>query len=220
MYSKTEEDYLKAIYHFAGKENEKVGTSMLADYLSNKPASVTDMLRKLSDKDLIHYKKSHGVTLTEQGIKVVLQIVRKHRIWETFLVEKLRFGWEEVHELADELEHVQSELLVNRLDDFLGYPKFDPHGDPIPTADGELPEATTLPLTEIKSSLKVTFVSVATDQSSFLQYLDKMELQIGDNFLVKEKEDFDGSLVIRTNKRDMHISRKVAENIFVRILQS
>lgn len=219
MYSKTEEDYLKAIYHFSGQEMDKVGTSMLADYLSNKPASVTDMLRKLSEKALIHYKKSHGVTLTDKGTKVVLQIVRKHRIWETFLVEKLHFGWEEVHELADELEHVQSELLINRLDDFLGYPKFDPHGDPIPTAKGELPEATTLPLSEVNASLKVSFVSVATDQSSFLQYLDRMELQIGDSFMVKEKEAFDGSLIIKTQKTEVHISGKVAENILVRIIQ-
>lgn len=218
MYSKTEEDYLKAIYHFTGQQNEKVGTSTLAEYLSNKPASVTDMLRKLSEKELIHYKKSHGVTLTEKGTKVVLQIVRKHRIWETFLVEKLKFGWEEVHEIADELEHVRSELLINKLDAFLGYPKFDPHGDPIPTAEGDMPEASALPLSEIKASQQVSFVSVATDQADFLQYLDKMRLQIGDIFRVQEKEAFDGSLRIEAGGNILHISRKVAENILVKVL--
>lgn len=217
MYSKTEEDYIKAIYHFAGQGNDKVGTSMLADYLSNKPASVTDMLRKLAEKKLIHYKKSHGVTLTDKGKKVVLQIVRKHRIWETFLVEKLRFGWEEVHELADQLEHVKSDLLINRLDDFLGYPKFDPHGDPIPSSNGELPEATTLPLSEVKGRLTVKFVSVATDQSSFLQYLDKLGLHIGDQFQVVEVEEFDGSLVIHHQNKDLHLSSQVAENIHVTV---
>jgi DtxR family transcriptional regulator, Mn-dependent transcriptional regulator len=218
MYSKTEEDYLKAIYHFSGQQQEKVGTSMLAEYLSNKPASVTDMLRRLSEKELIHYKKSHGVTLTDKGVRVVLQIVRKHRIWETFLVEKLKFGWEEVHEIADELEHVRSELLIHKMDAFLGYPKFDPHGDPIPTAEGDMPEASTLPLSEIKASQQVSFVSVATDQADFLQYLDKMELQIGDIFLVQEREAFDGSLRVLSRDKEVYISHKVAENILVKVL--
>lgn len=219
MYSKTEEDYLKAIYHFTGQEDEKVGTSTLAEHLSNKPASVTDMLRKLSEKKLIHYKKSHGVTLTEKGRRVVLQVVRKHRIWEVFLVEKLKFGWEEVHVIADQLEHVHSELLINKLDDFLGNPEFDPHGDPIPSKDGVLPEAITLPLSEISPGQSITFVSVASDQAALLQYLDKIRLRIGDTLHVLEKEVFDGSVKLKIRDEEVQVSHKVAEHVLVKQLK-
>lgn len=215
MYSKTEENYLKAIYRFTGEQNEKVGTSTLAEYLSNKPASITDMLRKLSEKELIHYEKSYGVTLTEKGRQVALQVVRKHRIWEVFLVEKLQFGWEEVHEIAEQLEHIQSDMLIEKLDKFLEYPKFDPHGDPIPSQQGILPQAVTIPLPEVTPGQAVTFVSVANDQASFLQYLDKIQLCIGDTLQVLEKEVFDGSLKLKIHDREVQVSPKVAENIFV-----
>jgi len=217
MYSKTEEDYLKAIYHLTGQEDDKVSTSMLAEHLSNRPASVTDMLRKLSDKELIHYKKSRGVTLTDLGKEIALQVVRKHRIWEVFLVEKLKFGWEEVHEIAEQLEHVDSQLLINKLDAFLGFPEFDPHGDPIPSKEGVLPVAVTLPLSEAGNGQQVCFVSVGLDQASFLQYLDKIQLKIGDCFEVIEKEDFDGSLKLMLADKEVQISEKVAENILVKV---
>jgi DtxR family Mn-dependent transcriptional regulator len=218
MYSRTEEEYLKAIYHLSAQKEQKVGTSELADHLSNKPASVTDMIKKLAAKELVYYKKSYGVSLTPGGEQEALKIIRKHRLWETFLVNTLKFGWEEVHEIADELEHIQSEILINKLEAFLEYPRFDPHGDPIPNREGQMPEAQTLPLSEVEAAREASFVSVAIDQASFLQYLDRIQLQIGDVIRVQEREAFDGSLRISVHDKDMHISRKVAENIFVRLL--
>jgi DtxR family Mn-dependent transcriptional regulator len=176
------------------------------------------MIKKLAAKELVYYKKSYGVSLTPGGEQEALKIIRKHRLWETFLVNTLKFGWEEVHEIADELEHIQSEILINKLEAFLEYPRFDPHGDPIPNREGQMPEAQTLPLSEVEAAREASFVSVAIDQASFLQYLDRIQLQIGDVIRVQEREAFDGSLRISVHDKDMHISRKVAENIFVRLL--
>lgn len=220
MYSKTEENYLKAIYRFTSDQYERVGTSTLAEYLSNKPASVTDMLRKLAEKELIVYKKSHGVSLTDKGKQVALKVVRKHRLWEVFLVNKLQFGWEEVHEIAEQLEHIQSDRLIEKLDSFLEHPKFDPHGDPIPSHGGDLPQAVTVPLLTVKTDTTVRFVSVASDQPSFLQYLDKIPLPIGTLFRVLERETFDGSLKLALPQQEVQISEKVAENILVEVQTS
>lgn len=217
MYSTTEENYLKAIYRFTSDQYERVGTSTLAEYLSNKPASVTDMLRKLAEKELIVYKKSHGVTLTSKGRQVALKVVRKHRLWEVFLVNKLQFGWEEVHEIAEQLEHIQSDRLIEKLDAFLEYPEFDPHGDPIPSHKGILPQAATVSLLSVKPGSTVRFISVASDQASFLQYLDKIRLRIGSTFKVLEKEEFDGSIRLALPQQELRVSAKVAENILVEI---
>lgn len=218
MYSTTEENYLKAIYRFTSHESKRVGTSTLAEYLSNKPASVTDMLRKLAEKELIVYKKSYGVTLTDKGKEVALKVVRKHRLWEVFLVSKLKFGWEEVHDIAEQLEHIQSDQLIEKLDAFLEYPAFDPHGDPIPSHKGILPQADTVPLLSVKPVSTVRFISVASDQPSLLQYLDKIRLHIGSTFKVLEKEAFDGSIrLVLPGQEEIQISGKVAENILVEI---
>ncbi len=136
MYSYTEENYLKAIYKLWAENQMDVNTNAIADVLHTKPASVTDMMKKLADKKLLHYARYKGVSLTDKGRKVAIQTIRKHRLWEVFLHEKLNFGWDQVHEVAEELEHIQSALLIDKLDEFLGYPTHDPHGDPIPTRDG------------------------------------------------------------------------------------
>src|SRR5580693_6558937 len=133
----TEENYLKAIYHLS-LQSESVSTNQIAASLNTKAASVTDMLKKLADKELINYTKYQGVTLTPQGEKIAVSIIRKHRLWEYFLVEKLNFKWDEVHDVAEELEHISSKELADRLDQFMGYPKYDPHGDPIPDSNGKL----------------------------------------------------------------------------------
>jgi DtxR family transcriptional regulator, Mn-dependent transcriptional regulator len=132
IFTLSEENYLKAIYHLSKEEDESVSTNALAERLETTAASVSDMLKKLAKKELIEYKKYQGVNISEKGKRVALQIIRKHRLWEVFLVEKLSFNWDEVHEIAEQLEHIDSPTLVKRLDEFLGYPKFDPHGDPIP----------------------------------------------------------------------------------------
>jgi DtxR family transcriptional regulator, Mn-dependent transcriptional regulator len=150
MLTYTEENYLKAIYHLSDHGKSEVSTNAISDSLKTKPASVSDMLRKLSDKNVINYIKYQGVTLTAKGKKEALQIIRKHRLWEVFLVEKLKFNWDEVHEIAEQLEHIQSKLLIKRLDEFLGFPQHDPHGDPIPNEDGEMTPKKQVSLSEVR----------------------------------------------------------------------
>ncbi|WP_243389180.1 metal-dependent transcriptional regulator, partial [Flavobacterium psychrophilum] len=134
----SEENYLKTIYHLTTISDSEVSTNAIAEKMETKASSVTDMLKKLSEKDLINYKKYQGVSLTETGSLSAKMIVRKHRLWEVFLVEKLDFPWDEVHDIAEQLEHIKSEKLINKLDDFLGNPTEDPHGDPIPNANGQI----------------------------------------------------------------------------------
>ncbi len=218
----TEENYLKAIYaiHTSNK-GLGVSTNNLSEHLNNKAASVTDMLKKLSDKKLIHYKKYKAVSLTKQGEKMAINIVRKHRLWEVFLMEKLNFRWDEVHDMAEQLEHIKSDELIKRLDEFLGQPKFDPHGDPIPNAKGILPIPKAQALSRFKNKDLYVFVGVNDHSISFLQHLTAIGLKIGDKIKVEDCNDFDGSYKLKINKKEIQfISHKVAENILVEVIKS
>lgn len=212
----TEENYLKAIYKLSVNSKEGVSTNSIAEILQTKAASVTDMLKKLSDKKLINYQKYQGVSLTDKGIKIALNIVRKHRLWEAFLVEKLNFKWDQVHTLAEELEHINSDELIDRLDKFLGYPKFDPHGDPIPDHEGKFANQKAKLLSELPIGKTGVMIGVVDHSPSFLQYLDKLELNLGRSVKILEAFDFDNSLSIIINgKKPIHISNEVSKNILV-----
>lgn len=216
MYSFTEENYLKAIYKLNERSSESVSTNAIAELLQTKAASVTDMLQKLSTKKLLKYEKYKGVSLTEKGKRIALDIVRKHRLWEVFLHEKLGFGWDEVHDMAEQLEHIQSELLVNKLDDFLGNPTHDPHGDPIPTRQGELKKSNLILLNTVKPGPIVIMLGVVDHSPVFLKHLDKLGITLGLEIEVLEVNDYDGSLHVQLNhKKQMDMSKDVARNILV-----
>lgn len=214
MLSLTEENYLKAIYHLSQSGDKSVLTTELADAMNTKPASVTDMVKKLSTKKLITYEKYYGVTITKQGVLNALNIVRKHRLWETFLVQKLKFDWDQVHEVAEQLEHIQSPLLIEKLDEFLGYPNADPHGHPIPDKNGKVQLDKQVPLCEMTSTQSV--VKSVKDSSSFLQYLDKIGVYIGAKISILNKTEFDGSVeILIDGKKKAFISKEASQNILV-----
>lgn len=218
MASFTEENYLKAIYHlFAQNEGKPVSTNELAEVTQTRAASVTDMLKKLSEKEYIFYKKYQGVTLTEAGTQIALKIIRKHRLWEVFLVEKLGFSWDEIHDLAEELEHIKSQELTDKLDDFLGHPKFDPHGDPIPDAHGNMPSVGATQLSKIDQGQKLTIMGVSEDSTPFLQHFDKLGLKLGLEVTLTDISEFDHSIELRTESgQNIRISSEVAQNIQVK----
>ncbi|UBM61001.1 metal-dependent transcriptional regulator [Marinilongibacter aquaticus] len=215
MVSYTEENYLKAIYHlYTQNEGQAVSTNDLAESTQTRAASVTDMLKKLAEKKYINYKKYQGVTLTEEGTRIALRIIRKHRLWEVFLVEKLGFKWDEIHEIAEQLEHIKSSELTNRLEAYLNYPKFDPHGDPIPDAEGQVPKIETKPLSECQTDEKLTITGVSEDSSTFLRHLDKLGIQLGLDFAINDISDFDQSIEIElSNGKTLRLSHEVAKNI-------
>lgn len=211
----SEENYLKVIYHLSQVSPKGVNTNAIAGMLETKASSVTDMLKKLSDKDLVSYQKYQGVTLTENGFLSAKMIVRKHRLWEVFLVDKLQFSWDEVHEIAEELEHIQSIALIDKLDSFLGYPDFDPHGDPIPNRQGEIKKTAKLLLSEAELQREYRCVGVKDSSSEFLKYLDKQRIALGSVFKVIEKESFDDTLTVEINAQEKIISNKIANNLYV-----
>jgi DtxR family transcriptional regulator, Mn-dependent transcriptional regulator len=214
-FSKAEENYLKTIYHLT-EDGQPVPTNAIAEHLETKPASVSNMLKRLSEKEALNYTKYKGVGLTPKGQKTALWIVRKHRLWEVFLLEKLRFQWDEVHEVAEQLEHINSRHMIERLDEFLGFPKFDPHGDPIPDSQGNLEPTLSICLSEAKARDVLKIVAVKDTSKAFLQYLDKVQLGIGSLLTVKDRLDFDDSLEVSLdNGHQLLMSRKVTDNIFV-----
>jgi DtxR family Mn-dependent transcriptional regulator len=211
-----EENYLKAIYHLSESGKKGVSTNDIAAAMKTKAASVSDMLRKLGDKKVIEYRKYYGVHITEEGKKYALQTIRKHRLWEVFLVEKLHFTWDEVHEVADELEHIKSGILIQRLDEYLGYPKFDPHGDPIPDEYGDVRSKPRLPLSEVEINGTGQIVAVKDSSAAFLRYLDKVGAYIGARIKVLDKVEFDGSVeILVDNTKKIFMSREVAGNVLV-----
>lgn len=215
MLSLSEENYLKCIYHLA-QDGAAVSTNAIAEQLNTKPASVTDMIRKLDKKGVISYRKYQGVTLSPTGISEALYVIRKHRLWEVFLVEKLKFHWDEVHDVAEQLEHIKSPLLIERLDKFLGHPQYDPHGDPIPDENGNLKAKALLPLSDLEVNSSGLITSVKDTDTKFLQYLDKLGAYLGAKIKVTEKVEFDGSMEIMIdNKRSVFISREVSQNILI-----
>ncbi len=212
----SEENYLKTIYHLSLFSNSGISTNAIANAMDSKPSSVTDMIQKLADKGLILYKKYQGVELTEKGKKEAIYIVRKHRLWEVFLVNKLGFTWDEVHDIAEQLEHINSEKLIDNLDKFLDFPTQDPHGDPIPDKEGNLPKIKRQLLCEASLHTKHIFVGVNDSSTSFLQYLDKQNISLGSVIEILEKEEFDNSMKILINDEEIIISHIVSNNIFIK----
>ena len=216
MHSFTEENYLKAIYHLSEGNTMAVSTNQIAEMTSTKAASVTDMLKKLAEKKLINYIKYQGVTLTGTGVNAAVNIIRKHRLWEVFLVEKLGFKWDEVHDIAEELEHINSETLINRLDDFLGNPVADPHGDPIPDRSGLIKHKKLVKISDMQPGESGTVSGVSEHSSVFLKLLEKLGLTLGTKIIVSELIEFDGSIMLTIDqKTERTISREVAKNILV-----
>lgn len=212
-----EENYLKVIYRLSESTDVDISTNAIAEMTQTKAASVTDMLRKLSEKGWVNYQKYQGVRLTAAGEKIALGIVRKHRLWEVFLVDKMGFSWDEVHEIAEQLEHIESDALIEKLDAFLGFPSVDPHGDPIPSKDGKLPHVSYKKLSDLKINQSCVFMGVAKDATVFLQTLDKLHLSLGAKMDIKELNEFDRSMLISINDHlPVFISFDVAKNILVK----
>lgn len=214
----SEENYLKTIYHLTTVSEAEISTNAIAEMMETKASSVTDMLKKLAEKDLVNYKKYQGVSLTNKGKLTAKMIVRKHRLWEVFLVEKLDFSWDEVHDIAEQLEHIKSEKLINKLDDFLGNPTEDPHGDPIPNAKGQIIAIEKKLLSELSENQTVICIGVKDSSSEFLKYLDKYGIALGSRIEIIEKETFDFSLKIKLDSTHLTISNKIAGNLYVKLV--
>lgn len=213
----TEENYLKAIFKYSANDKTGVSTNVIADELNTKASSVTDMVKKLSDKKLVLYKKYKGVTLTEKGKKIAVSIVRNHRLWEVFLVEKLNFKWDEVHDLAEELEHINSEKLIEQLEIFLDYPKYDPHGDPIPDKDGNVYQHKDITLADLNVNETGIIVGVKEHSPSYLKYLESIGLLLGTEIKVNEVIEFDQTMNISTGKNKSNIiSHQASKNLIVK----
>ncbi|MDI9877546.1 MULTISPECIES: metal-dependent transcriptional regulator [Bacteroidota] len=216
----TEENYLKIIYKLSAETDADISTNAVAELTQTKAASVSDMLRKLSEKHLVNYQKYQGVRLTEAGEQVALKVIRKHRLWEVFLVEKLGFNWDEVHDIAEQLEHIDSEELVEKLDEFLGFPKFDPHGDPIPDPNGRMPKLTYQNLSEVKQGERVLMMGVSEHSSAFLQYVAKLGISLGSELYILEINDFDKSLSVQIAQANpQFMSHEVAKNLLVKVVK-
>jgi DtxR family Mn-dependent transcriptional regulator len=212
----SEENYLKAIFHIGRQGQYKASTTTIAEALGNNPASVVDMIHKLVQKKLIQYDKTRGAKLTEKGLKAALQIVRKHRLWEVFLHDKLGYHWDEIHEMAEQLEHIQQDDLADRLERFLGHPEYDPHGDPIPKADGQMPRVPRKTLSEVPPGQSCQVVGVKDTSATFLQYLLQLKIGIGTRLKVNFKIEFDGSLNITPARATpITVSKKFVESILV-----
>ena len=216
MQTHSEEDYLKAIYQLHKHGHTKVSLTALASQLGNKPASVIDMIKKMTEKKLVEYDKISGAKLSDSGKKAALLVIRKHRLWEFFLQDKLGYTWDEVHQIAEQLEHVHDDELADRLDEFLNFPRFDPHGDPIPDRNGKFPEIKSVRLTEAKHKESGFVVGLADMSPIFLQYLDKVGIHIGTEIAIIESNVFDDSLDIKINgKSKIHLSQQAAKNILI-----
>ena len=214
--TRSEENYLKTIFHLGGNDSTPISTNSIAEQMETKPSSVTDMAKKLAEKGLVNYKKYQGVYLTESGAKTALSIIRKHRLWEVFLVKKLDFTWDEVHEVAEQLEHIKSEKLIDKLDALLEFPKYDPHGDPIPTKDGKFQERDEQLLSEMHINSMGVCVGVKDSSAPFLKFLDKNNIALGKTIKILDKEDFDQSLHIEMEGKELRISHQIASNLYVK----
>lgn len=219
MITLTEENYIKAIYHISKQGRENVNTNALAEAMNTKASSATDMIKKLSEKNYANYKKYKGVTLTALGIKIAINIIRNHRLWEVFLVEKLNFTWDEVHELAEQLEHIKSQKLIDELESFLGYPTHDPHGDPIPDKNGEITFVEKTLLSQALVGICYTCLGVNDSSSEFLQYLNNNNIKLGSIIEVMHIEPFDKSINIKANGKLLTVSQSVAKNLYLKALK-
>jgi len=217
MITQTEENYLKAIYKIGEKEKKPVGTNAISRQMKTTAASVTDMIKRLSEKKLVNYEKYKGVTLTASGNKHATNLIRKHRLWEVFLVDKLNFRWEQVHDIAEQMEHIDSDNLITRLDAYLGHPRFDPHGDPIPNAEGKFTIRVQNQLADISPNRKVNVIGVKEHDFPFLEYLNSLKIALGTSIEIIEEISFDKSLKIKIDDlNETIISNKVAQTILVR----
>jgi DtxR family Mn-dependent transcriptional regulator len=216
LFSSTEENYIKSIYHLSEDGDENISTNDIARAVNATAASVTDMLKKLKQKKIITYEKYQGVRLTKEGEKIAKSIVRKHRLWEVFLVEKLGYSWDKIHDIAEQLEHIRSEEMIDKLDQFLDYPKLDPHGDPIPDALLQIKSKKQIVLAKLKKGDKGKVVGVKDSSAKFLQYLDTLNIRLGSLLVVQEIFEFDGSMVIEIDKKQKNtLSQLAAQNIFI-----
>jgi DtxR family Mn-dependent transcriptional regulator len=212
----SEENYIKTIFHLQ-REEGNVTTNELAARLHTRPASVTDMMKKLKTRKLLHYQPYRGFRLSSEGKKVALGIIRRHRLWEYFLAEKLNFGWDEVHELAEQLEHVRSKKLTDKLDEFLAYPKFDPHGDPIPDGRGRMEGNPLSMLNEQIPNKQLVVFQVLNQSAEMLELLQKRNIHIGTKLEIKRKFNFDNSMEIKIqNHAPFTISEQLAKNLLVK----
>lgn len=216
MTSFSEENYLKAIYHLEKAGPGGASTNALAEKLETKASSVSEMVKKLSSKKLVIYRKYQGVTLSDRGRETAVEIIRKHRLWEYFLVEKLNFSWTEVHDVAEQLEHIQSDKLVVELDKFLGFPRKDPHGDPIPDTNGNFQPLEKVLLAEVEPGMQGLCVGVRDSSREFLEYLDKNNIALGKHIKVLQREHFDQSMLIELEGKELHISKIIASNLFLK----
>ena len=217
MNSFTEENYLKAIFKLSDNDTNGVSTNSIAEELVTKASSVTDMIKKLSDKKLVNYKKYQGVNLTKKGKEIAVSIIRNHRLWEVFLVDKLNFKWDEVHDLAEELEHINSVKLTDQLDAFLEFPKYDPHGDPIPDKDGNVYDHKNITLADLKITEKAIVVGVKEHSKSYLNYLESLHLVLGAEIKVSDIVDFDRSIsAIVNGKKSVNISHQACKNLIIK----
>jgi len=217
LVTQSEENYLKTIYHLGKQGSVSVSTNAIAKKIATKASSVTDMLKKLAEKELVDYKKYQGVCLTNEGRRIAANVIRKHRLWELFLVNKLNFSWDEVHDVAEQLEHIKSPKLVNELDAFLEFPTYDPHGDPIPDKEGNIQKVQKILLSQVNESVICFCVGVKDSSANFLKYLDKNSIALGTEIQVLTKESFDKSITIRINNSDLTISKEIANNIYVKL---
>ncbi|WP_159018686.1 metal-dependent transcriptional regulator [Algibacter sp. L3A6] len=217
MVTLTEENYIKAIYHLGKQDENNVSTNAIAKEMETKASSVSDMVKKLSEKGYADYKKYQGVTLTKEGKLIAVNIVRKHRLWEVFLSEKLNFSWDEIHDVAEQLEHIKSEKLIKQLDAFLDYPSHDPHGDPIPDENGRIQSIDKILLSQAQVNNVCICVGVKDSSSEFLKYLDKHGIALGTELKVTNKEPFDNSITITINHSEFIISNIIANNLFVKL---
>lgn len=215
--TQSEENYLKAIFTLSQDTEGAISTNDLAEKMLTKASSVTDMLKKLCEKELLEYQKYQGCALTNSGKAHALAIIRKHRLWETFLVDKLNFGWDEVHEIAEQLEHIQSTELTDRLDEFLGFPKVDPHGEPIPGKDGRIESVSNrILLSEAVVGMKAIVMGVEDDQTEFLQYLNKIGLHLGTPIDILDKLSFDGSILVSISGKQVQFSITIAKQLSIK----
>ena len=216
MLTTSEENYLKTIYNLSESGKNQVSTNSVSKFLKTKPSSVTDMIKKLSAKKLLYHKKYKGTNISSNGKKLAIQIIRKHRLWEVFLFEKLDFKWDEVHKIAEELEHITNEKLIDKLDKYLKYPKIDPHGDPIPNKDGKIDIKPKIKLSNLLINNKCNVSKVNDENGNLLEYLNKIKIHIGSKIKVLDIIEFDKSIEIEIDsKNKVFISNRVAKNILV-----
>ena len=211
--SKSEENYLKSIFNLSEFGNKKVSTNSISKILNIEPASVTDMIKKLSKKKLIYHERYKGSSISKSGIKIALQIIRRHRLWEVFLHDKLKFKWDQIHEIAEELEHVSSDNLIDSLDKFLKYPKIDPHGDPIPNKLGEIDFVDKISIYDLNINQKGIVSRIINEDDEFFNLLKKLDIEIGSEIKMIDKIEYDDSLEISINNKSVIISKQIASNI-------